>query len=295
MMPYTALGAIVLYTGYKLCAPKVWKHVAHIGSEQLLVFTATVLVTVSTDLLWGIAAGILAKLIVEMVMVARVGRGRPEGREPLGVVVKRRLGETGELFRDPVIKSVDGGGTYHIYFGRPLVCFNSLYLHRELSLVPSGATVVTIHITDLVTLIDHTTATILLDFVDNFKRTGRGVATIVGLDNLRARSHAEASMRVSAAEPCTRVDAQPLLHREFAGRAPGVVDLPGRGHSDRGRGGTSDPVGFGPHQEGVGTCESIPVPSGPWLLRPHRGPSQLEPDGRSWQLKRGRGTKPHRQ
>ena len=55
------------------------------------------------------------------------------------------------------------------------------------------------HITDLVTLIDHTTATILLEFVDNFKRTGRGIATIVGLDKLRARSHAEASMRVSAA------------------------------------------------------------------------------------------------
>ena len=79
-----------------------------------------------------------------------------------------------------------------------MVCFNSLHLHRELSLIPSGATAVTMHITDLVTLIDHTTATMLLDFVDNFKRTGRGIATIVGLDKLRARSHAEASMRVSA-------------------------------------------------------------------------------------------------
>ena len=92
LMPYTALGAIVLYTGYKLCAPKVWKHVAHIGSEQLFVFTTTVLVTVSTDLLWGIAAGIVAKLILEMVMVARVERGRPEGHEPVGLVVKRWLG-----------------------------------------------------------------------------------------------------------------------------------------------------------------------------------------------------------
>ena len=101
------MGAIVLYTGYKLCAPKVWKHVAHIGSEQLFVFTTTVLVTVSTDLLWGIAAGIAAKLILEMVMVARVERGRPEGREPVGLVVKRWLGGTGELFRDPVVKSVD--------------------------------------------------------------------------------------------------------------------------------------------------------------------------------------------
>ena len=38
----------------------------------------------------------------------------------------------------------------------------------------------------------------LLDFVENFKRAGRGVVTIVGLDKLRARSHADASMRISA-------------------------------------------------------------------------------------------------
>ena len=113
----------------------------------------------------------------------------------MGLVVRRWLGETGELFRDPVVKSVDAGGSYHMYFGRPMVCFNSLHLHRELSLIPSGATEVTMHITDLVTLIDHTTATILLEFVDNFKRTGRGIATIVGLEKMRARSRNEASMR----------------------------------------------------------------------------------------------------
>ena len=32
LLPFSTLGAIVIYTGYKLCAPKVWKHVAHIGS-----------------------------------------------------------------------------------------------------------------------------------------------------------------------------------------------------------------------------------------------------------------------
>ena len=103
-------------------------------------FTTTVLVTVTTDLLWGIAAGIAAKLIVEVVLVARVARGRPEGQEPVGLLVKRWLGGTGELFRDPIVKSVDAGGTYHMYFGRPMVCFNSLHLHRELSLIPSGTT-----------------------------------------------------------------------------------------------------------------------------------------------------------
>ena len=45
------------------------------------------------------------------------------------------------------------------------------------------------HITDLVTLIDHTTATMLDEFVDNFQRTGRGIVTILGLEKLRGRSH----------------------------------------------------------------------------------------------------------
>ena len=101
MMPYTALGAIVLYTGYKLCAPKVWKHIAHIGSEQLFVFTTTVLVTVSTDLLWGIAAGILAKLMLEMVMVARSRAGSARGSRPLGVIVSAGWVRRANCFATP--------------------------------------------------------------------------------------------------------------------------------------------------------------------------------------------------
>jgi len=195
LMPMTVLGAIVLFTGFKLCAPKVWKHVAHIGSEQLFVFATTVLVTITTDLLWGIAAGIVAKLILEAAIVARVDRVRPQ---KLGLPVKHWLVETGELFRDPVVRSMAVGDTYHIYFGRPMVCFNSLHLSRELAQVPSGASAVCMHITDMVTLIDHTTATKLYEFVDNFKRSGRGVVTILGLEKLRARSHAEGAMRINS-------------------------------------------------------------------------------------------------
>ena len=198
LMPMTVLGAIVLFTGFKLCAPKVWKHIAHIGSEQLFVFATTVLVTITTDLLWGIAAGIVAKLLVELAIVSRVERRQPQKLVFAGLPVKRWVSKTGELFRDPVLKTMSVGETYHMYFGRPMVCFNSLHIDRQLSLIPGGASAVCMHVTDLVTLIDHTTATLLLDFVENFKRAGRGVVTITGLDKLRARSHAEAAMRVSA-------------------------------------------------------------------------------------------------
>jgi MFS superfamily sulfate permease-like transporter len=198
MMPYSALGAIVLYTGYKLCAPKVWKHIAHIGKEQLFVFATTVLVTVSTDLLWGIAAGILAKLVLEAWIQGTVVRGRSEGHEPVVQVARRWAGLTGEMFRDPVVQKGMVGDSFHLYFGRPLVCFNALHLESALAHVPTGASAVYLHVTELVTMIDHTTATTLLEFVDGFKRSGRGIAQIVGLERLRGRSHAETALRVSA-------------------------------------------------------------------------------------------------
>ena len=36
---------MLIFTGYKLCRPKVWKHVAHIGFEQIAIFTITVVAT----------------------------------------------------------------------------------------------------------------------------------------------------------------------------------------------------------------------------------------------------------
>src|SRR5439155_4739411 len=122
---------------------------------------------------WGIAAGIVAKLLLEIAIVTRVERGRREGHEPLGQAAKRWLGGTGELFRCPVVKSVTVDDTHHLYFGRPLVCFNTMQLDAVLTQIPSGVSTVYLHITDLVTLIDHTAATTLLEFVEGFKRSGR--------------------------------------------------------------------------------------------------------------------------
>src|SRR4051794_28150647 len=138
LMPLGALGAIVIYTGYKLCAPKVWKHIAHIGGEQLFVFTATVLATLTTDLLWGIAAGMLTKLALEVWISARVER--TEDHAPVGRRILCCATQAGELFRNPVVRSLEGPEGYHLYFARPLVCFNALYLNDALARIPSGAT-----------------------------------------------------------------------------------------------------------------------------------------------------------
>ncbi len=198
LMPMSALGAIVIYTGYKLCAPKVWKHIAHIGSEQLFVFATTVLVTVSTDLLWGIAAGIVAKLLLEASILSNVEQIRGKGRATVGPAMKQWFVQTGELFRNPVVHRDSVGGVYHLYFGRPLVCFNTMHLDAALSAIPSGVSSVCLHVTELVTLIDHTAASTLRDFTENFERAGRGIVRIAGLDQLRGRSNDELCLRVSA-------------------------------------------------------------------------------------------------
>jgi carbonic anhydrase len=195
MMPLSALGAIVIYTGYKLCSPKVWKHVAHIGGEQLFVFSATVLATLTTDLLWGIAVGIAVKLALEAWVAARIEHAG--GPEPLTGRLARRAAQAGELFRNPVVRTVSTPEGYHLYFARPIVCFNTLHLNQALAEIPGGVSAVYVHITDLVTLVDHTATATLFDFIEDFRRSGRGAVQVLGLERLRPRSHDQLCMRTS--------------------------------------------------------------------------------------------------
>ncbi|MGV2340338.1 MAG UNVERIFIED_CONTAM: hypothetical protein LVR18_42240 [Planctomycetaceae bacterium] len=57
LIPRGVLASVLLYTGWKMCEPAVWRHVAHVGRDQLIVSAFTVLVTVATDLLMGIIPG----------------------------------------------------------------------------------------------------------------------------------------------------------------------------------------------------------------------------------------------
>lgn len=61
MIPNTALAALLISVGYRLASPNEFFKTYKIGSEQLVIFVTTIIVTVATDLLIGVAAGVAMK------------------------------------------------------------------------------------------------------------------------------------------------------------------------------------------------------------------------------------------
>lgn len=62
-IPLAALGAMLVYTGFRLASPREFVRTYKVGSEQFIVFIGTILATLATDLLIGIAFGIGLKII----------------------------------------------------------------------------------------------------------------------------------------------------------------------------------------------------------------------------------------
>ncbi len=62
-IPLSCLAAILIYTGFKLTSPKIYKTVFKIGKDQFIPFMITIVVMLLTDLLKGVTVGIVAAVI----------------------------------------------------------------------------------------------------------------------------------------------------------------------------------------------------------------------------------------
>jgi MFS superfamily sulfate permease-like transporter len=67
LIPMSALAALLIGVGWKLAHPREFGSALKIGADQLLVFCTTVVVTLATDLLIGIGAGIILKMVLHVV------------------------------------------------------------------------------------------------------------------------------------------------------------------------------------------------------------------------------------
>jgi MFS superfamily sulfate permease-like transporter len=157
LIPNTALAAMLISVGIKLAHPKEFIHIFKIGKEQLAIFLVTIFFTLYEDLLVGIAAGILLKIIIHIINGA-----------PLSA-----------LFKVPAKVSFNDNA-YLVEVEKAAVFTNFLGLKAKLEAIPQG-----MHITlDLskTHLVDHTVMENIHHFEHDYITAG-GKFEIVGLDD----------------------------------------------------------------------------------------------------------------
>jgi len=71
-IPNAALGAMLIFTGFRLASPKEFIKIWNIGPDQFAYFMVTLIVTLMTDLLVGVAAGILVKMLFHYINGVRI-------------------------------------------------------------------------------------------------------------------------------------------------------------------------------------------------------------------------------
>jgi MFS superfamily sulfate permease-like transporter len=175
MIPNVALAALLVFVGFRLAHPKQFKHTFHIGKEQLVVFCATIIVTLATDLLMGVGTGIVLELIINLIN---------------GASIKN-------LFKSNVTVQQQSD-VYYLHVKGDLVFSNLLGFKRKFHSIPLGSNVV-IDVSEA-RMVDHTCIVTINGLVSDFKDEG-GQATIVGFDHHRQLSKDPTSTRILKLNP----------------------------------------------------------------------------------------------
>lgn len=71
-IPLAVLAAMLVFTGARLASLQQFFHARQVGLDQLLLFSTTLVVTLATDLLVGVAAGLALKLAIHLLRGAPI-------------------------------------------------------------------------------------------------------------------------------------------------------------------------------------------------------------------------------
>lgn len=65
-IPLASLAALLVYTGYRLTSPQAFAKTLDLGRQQLLIFVVTIMSILASNLLLGVLAGIVSKLLMHL-------------------------------------------------------------------------------------------------------------------------------------------------------------------------------------------------------------------------------------
>ena len=171
MIPLAALAGMLVFIGFRLAHPKEFVHAAHVGKEEVAYMVVTAVVVVSTDLLVGVATGVLVAMIVNIVRGGTKNFGKAQTRI--------------EARGDNVTLTLSGTHIFSNFMGTRGI----------LDGLPPGKAL-TIDYSD-VTYMDHTVNERFHDFDGEYSRTGGSVRE-VGKERLSATSHSNVSALIRA-------------------------------------------------------------------------------------------------
>lgn len=184
LVPLSAIAAILIYVGWKLCEYKVFTKTYAIGRDQILIFVFTVFAILGTDLLSGILLGIAAEVVMLLYLLTPSFRFVLTGRLNFVQSYSLLWNNLKNLFTTPVIKlkTLDrAGAPHHEITLSSLVCFNLLPLDKLLANLPPQAGI-TLIVNESGRIIDHTAMEYLHQLQEECVRDGRAFE-LQGLEN----------------------------------------------------------------------------------------------------------------
>ncbi len=180
-VPLAALAALLVFTGYKLASPKVFKHIYDHGVEQLIFFVGTLVITLYTDLMVGIFAGLLLALTAHFL---------------LAKVSIRQFYNM--IFNSGSNVLISEGGSYDLKIKGIANFLGAIKMNNLLNQIPLGSNV---HI-DLseARLVDYSILEKFDDFQDA-QNNANGSVQIFGLENHTSSTQHKLALKILTSAP----------------------------------------------------------------------------------------------
>ena len=195
-VPLCAFAILLVYTGFKLASPAVFKQIYNQGTEQLVFFIGTMILTLYTNLLVGLVGGLFLALVVHMLLAK------------LSIPQFFKM-----VYKAPtkLIQRPEGGYDLKI---RGIANFLGIIkLDKLVGQIPSGADVnIDLSETRLVgiTYMDY-----LVEYLKTQRATG-GEVFITGLDDHVSSSTYNRALKLSLAGPTTKLSQRQKRIRNLA-------------------------------------------------------------------------------